>query len=362
PLKAPVIVFRVDGDRVRGMGHLSNCFNLALLCRDTLGAKAHFLLLQSSLHNTFVQWIEAAGFGVATVSGDQPWSEDLETTASRIEALHPDFLIADLITADATDLDLLDSSRIELPQVEWYVDWLRRFRRPVISLSHDAEPISYCPDLLVALHPLQLSMDYKDGARRLLGPRYHTPAPAFRPFRHRTRLHPQQGRHVVLAFGGSDPDQLTLRVAGALAPLPDLEITAVLGPATACEPPLVDHLRRLGARPVHAVQDLAQILWNCDLAISAGGNMVFELASLGTPAMVINIRQRQQLNTAWFASHGACIDLGTGSDIEDRELRQQLLSTLADRRRRQALSNAGRAVVDGRGGERVVAALNELAA
>ena len=355
------IAFRVDGNDHIGMGHLSECYNLAVELQIELFADIHFLMLETSLNNAFVEWIRQRGIQVWTVSGGVPYQEDRKCTITLLRQLQPAAVITDLLTADPSDQDFFGDPHLDLVPVGEYVTWLRSLGFPVVSITADNTPVDIAPDLLVALHPRQTRFNYPlNGTKRLLGPDYFILGPDFVPYRDIRRKISPVAKHLLLAFGGSDPDGFTIKFARVLHNLPGVDMSAVLGPGLAHQHAVREEISALGVRCLHAVPNLAALLWETDLAVTAAGNMLFELAALGTPAVVLSTRERQFENAVWFAEQGSILHLGLGSDVSEVKVRTVVVDLLSDREGRQTMSEAGRQAVDGHGGRRIVSALREL--
>jgi spore coat polysaccharide biosynthesis predicted glycosyltransferase SpsG len=90
-----------------------------------------------------------------------------------------------------------------------------------------------------------------------------------------------------------------------------------------------------------------------DLAITHGGNSLYELAAVGTPAVVLCRRQRQQQNARFFQERGTALSLGAGTEVAAERLRAAVRELAADPARRAAMAAAGRRTVDGDGLARV---------
>lgn len=357
----PRVAFRVDGDAHRGMGHLSMCFSIGSLLQRELSAQIDFLTLETSLHNSFVGEMRDRGFTFSTVNGGEPSREDPSITQSHLMRLQPSLVVTDLLTVDPDDQDLLDNPDIEIMQVGEYISWVRDLGIPVLSVTYDTTEVTFGPDILLAPHPAQLDVSYPDdGAMRLLGPGYFVLGPDFSPFLKLERAIAAVPRKVVVIFGGSDPEQQTLKAGHALAGLDGIEIVAVHGLGAAERAATHTALGSLGIKTVAPVRDLAALLWEADLVVTAGGNLLFELAALGTPAVVLSTRQRQARNADWFDRAGAVVHMGLGSGVSEAALREAVLSLLSDPDRRLALSEAGRSAVNGRGSERVCAEVRQV--
>jgi RimJ/RimL family protein N-acetyltransferase len=95
---------------------------------------------------------------------------------------------------------------------------------------------------------------------------------------------------------------------------------------------------------------------SADLALGAGGVTAWERCCLGLPSILVSIADNQRDTISLIVRSGAAIDAGA----VDTSLRSRLVAALrellGDARRREAMSQAGATLVDGRGGERVMLA------
>lgn len=359
--RAPVYAFRADGNAHIGMGHLSMCFALAQELRKEFGAETHFLVLETTRSSELLRWIERAGSRVWTVSSEAAHLEDAEQTRSALEEIEPDAVIVDLLTADPSDRDFFEDPALELADLPKYTEGLQRLGFPVLAICYESERVDWTPDLLLAIHPGQLAVSYpQDGCRRLLGPEHYVLAPGFQAYRELLREAREDGARVLVSFGGSDPDGLTQQAAAALASLEGLEVTALLGPGNPIGSGEIQRLRDAGVEIARQVRDPAPLIREVDVAVSAGGHTLYELAFLGTPGVVFSTRERQAACARWFEDRGTLLHLGPAARFDPADLRGAVRELLSSASRRRAMSEAGRALVDGRGGERVGARLREL--
>jgi spore coat polysaccharide biosynthesis predicted glycosyltransferase SpsG len=164
-------------------------------------------------------------------------------------------------------------------------------------------------------------------------------------------------RLLLLSFGGSDPQGLTLRAARALAGLPEkLEIVAVTGPAFSDRQRLEALVATLSRplRLVHAVPGghIADLMQEADVVVCSGGMSVYEIAALGTPGIVLGQNAREDERMRAFARNGTVEYLGLGTEVSEAALGRAVLALLHDPGRRRAMSERGRSLVDGLGAAR----------
>jgi spore coat polysaccharide biosynthesis predicted glycosyltransferase SpsG len=98
-----------------------------------------------------------------------------------------------------------------------------------------------------------------------------------------------------------------------------------------------------------------------DLAVSAGGQTLYELARCGTPTIAFCAGPDQAHNVRALDLAGAVVDAGTaGSPGWLDRLADAVRRVSADDALRTSLSRAGRRLIDGRGADRVRDAILRL--
>lgn len=160
--------------------------------------------------------------------------------------------------------------------------------------------------------------------------------------------------HVLLTFGGSDNWNMFERLVPLLADR-GLAITAVVGDdarrhhlAQAYPDPAVTWLGRVDAG------DMACLMASSDLAVSAGGQTLHELAFLGIPTVGVQTGKDQQWN---MEGHLVAGFLPAHLDVERPNIEMhiiELIEAYRDPILRQRAGLAGRRVVDGQGVTRIV--------
>lgn len=153
---------------------------------------------------------------------------------------------------------------------------------------------------------------------------------------------------VLVSFGAADRDGLAAATAAEVArSLPDTAVLLPVGPWWDGPVPAGVHAR-------HVVDGLAPDLATSDLVVTAGGVTLLEALALGRPTVVVVTAENQRIAAEHVASAGAAV-LST-ADAAARDA----VALATDPARRRALSKRAAELIDGRGADRVAAAIVEL--
>ena len=164
-------------------------------------------------------------------------------------------------------------------------------------------------------------------------------------------------KNILVTFGGSDPDNVTLRVMKALIPFCSMgvKIQVIVGPSNPNKKHLEKFVSGLEATYtlVSAVNDMASFMNRADLAICAGGTTCWELAYFGVPFVTIPLDENQEKGCSWLAKKGVACNLGCHGGVSKEKIFLSVEQLMADRKKRKKMRHLGRYLVDGQGANRV---------
>jgi len=185
-------------------------------------------------------------------------------------------------------------------------------------------------------------------AMLLLGPSYALLRPQFRQLP--GRVIRKDARNVLLTFGGSDVLGLTGRILSLLEKLTSpLHIRVVCGRLTDVASV---HSNRNRIEILRDVSNMAEQMMWADMAITAAGQTIFELAASGCPALCMQVADNQRITGELCRHMGSAFVLDARTE-GDHEIAVTLNALTVDKKLRQAMSRAGMSVVDGLGAIRV---------
>lgn len=324
-----LVIIRTTANTHVGLGHVRRTLTLA---QALVRAHAAVTFLFEGTRAA-AQPIVDAGFEVIDVT------KDPDRAARHVQGARSHMVVVD-VRHGADDLHLLRSAA------------------PRVGVIDDLGDPPVDADLVTnsAFYAEELPYRQRPGTVFLLGPRYALLREAFAaaPPRRSGRV-----RRALITLGGSDPTNLTPRLVGwTRAECPDVEVVVVAGP-------FFTNLEEIrAARPSRILinpPDMRDVMCAADLAVSGGGQTTYELAATASAVLAMQVADDQRRNLEALSRAGVLAFAGTADDpaLEAR-YRQHLARITGDADARAQMGQAGRALVDGRGADRVAAAILQM--
>lgn len=338
------VLFRVDVNTRIGTGHAMRCFALAQAWQDA-GGRAVFAT--GTCPPAFAARLEAERMDWISVTATPGSSDDAAQTAKQAQRANADWVIVDGYHFDAV-----------------YQKIVKRSDRRLLFFDDYGHANTYHADLVLNqnLHAnASLYTEREPATRLLLGTRYALLRREFDAWRGWQRSTPVVARKILVTLGGSDPDNVTLKVLHALRAVAarDLEVMIVVGGSNPHLAELQNAARALpfAVRLESNVADMpTQMAW-ADVAIAAGGGTCWELAFLGLPSLVLALADNQRPVVQAVADAGIAIDAGWHAAVDAADIAVRLQPLLENVDARMAMARLGPLLVDGEGTSRVCAAL-----
>jgi UDP-2,4-diacetamido-2,4,6-trideoxy-beta-L-altropyranose hydrolase len=202
----------------------------------------------------------------------------------------------------------------------------------------------------------------RDGLTLMLGPRFTPLRKEFwEAVEKQIRIEIQS---VLITFGGQDVQNLTPRMIRIFSRnFPEFRKKIIIGSGFTNKDQIEeakDESTELFFSP--PANELVKIMADCDLAISAGGQTINELARLGIPTIAIAVADNQVSHLGgWLKEKFLLMELTyTQPNLESRLL--LVLNHLKKKPARDAVSKIGKQKIDGAGSKRVVQFLVEKTA
>ena len=356
------VCFRADTAPRIGMGHLMRCLTLADVAAST-GAQVDFISRQHA--QTQAAHVRERGHRLAWL----PFSPAFDLAATTDGGCDYRAWLGESPATDATQTAQLMAARGQPP------DWL-------VVDHYGVDPQweqvlrSHCKRLMVlddfAGRPhacdLLLNQSLMDGAgegglpHQLLGPSYALLRPEFAQAHQRARQRQEAIFSVLVAFGGSDPEDFTTAaVEAAVAALPGARIAVVLGANYANSQALQRRWSDDGRVGFHVNSDkVCELMEWADLGIGAAGGMTWERCAVGLPSIAVPVVANQEGIAQGVQRAGAAMVVQKDQATSAGMARAITELTNAPGKLK-SLSRAALRLVDGMGAHRVWTRMMEVA-
>lgn len=346
------VLIRADASHAIGSGHIARCLTLATVLRDG-GAEVAFACRE--LPGQLLDRLAAQGWQTFRLSG----TYEQETAGEDIEAALPwqadiAALRAHLGSEQGFDWIIVDHYGLDH---QWQT--AARQWAPRIAAIDDLANRHHASDLLLDQNFSGTASVYapwiKAECRTLFGPHYAMIRDEFR--REPVPIRAQANR-VLVNFGGFDAAGETWKAMQALADFDAVEVDFIAGTGN----PEWARMQAMATgrsnwRLQTHTEQFAELMAHADLFIGAGGGTSWERAALGLPTICIAVAGNQQPNAERLAEVGAHLYLGPREAVSVAALRDAVGVLLANQGLRQSFASRSRQLVDGRGVQRVAAAL-----
>lgn len=194
--------------------------------------------------------------------------------------------------------------------------------------------------------------------RLLLGTDYTVLRREFWPYADFVREHTARATRILVTLGGADPDNVTAKVLSGLTQLRsrNIEVTIVAGSANVHREALADQLAASGlaGRLLTNVSDMPLLMAWADLAVTAGGSTVWELALLEVPCVSVILADNQAPCLDELHARGAVLNLGWHHQASAAAFAAAIESLAHDRLLRVEMASRLQRYIDGRGLDRVL--------
>lgn len=325
------VLIRCDGDQRLGLGHVVRCLALADEFRETFGFGVTFAVARSE---TAASLIGAQHYPVEKIVPEQ----EAETLDRVITTLRPDILVLDIRT------DLSPSAIIE---------WKRKGVFTVVI--DDPSDRRLCADQ--AFYPMVPQVEKMDwsgfAGNRYCGWEWTLIRKAFA--NRSNRPLDRQLMKILVTMGGSDPFGLTLKSVSSLERIKeDFETMVVIGAAFMHEKAL-NQIVHNGTRKYRIVSNtdrIEELMADSDLAIASFGTTAYELASQGTPSILLCISEDHAVSASALEAAGAAMSLGYHEAVSTETLADATRHLISHASTRERMHRAGLAIIDGKGASR----------
>jgi len=347
------VAFRVDANLKMGSGHLMRCLTLAQLLKAQ-GAGVFFIC--RAIPDCFLQIILNKGFDVKSLAG---WDNQIQSHLK-----HGDWLGSSQVNDAKQSIDLLSKDRVDCLVVDHYgidITWevmVSPFVDRLLVIDDLADREHDCHYLLDQNYYLNADVRYEGKlpvyCDQLLGVKYALLRPEFLLKRAQICKFRRNVQKVLVSFGGVDDENYTEFAVKALSTIKmrGVKVDVVVGNAYPYYKKLRQLCISLGFSCHRQIDNIAEFMYEADLAIAAGGSSTWERCCLGLPSIVISVANNQDELVANAAVEGLVYKVDKhGLSIEKLSIHIQLL--IENHSIRELFYNNGLSLLKGDGAKRV---------
>ena len=338
-----MIWIRGDANKDIGMGHVMRCLAVAEALRD-LGQEVCFVVASEDA----VPLLQTKGYPFIVLYADyrQP-----EMELPRLE---------ELLATHKPALFLADGYFF----TSAYYETVSKYTK--VACFDDLGQADPQVDLLINYNIYASEDCYKEhnAKKYLCGAAF---VPLRKEFSHVPYQVCEKATKVLLTTGGADKYNLAGQILEEAMGHPEaskLEYYVVSGRAN-------HHLPSLQALENKyenitlcvAVEQMAELMKSCDVAVTAGGSTIYELSVVGVPFLCFSFAENQQKLVETYGANRWTDYAGnylTDGNVMITDLTKKIVTLASDFKHRKQLSETLRGLVDGNGAMRIAQALTTL--
>ncbi len=281
------ILFRTIGQRKLGMGHIYRCLSIAY---KLVGHELLFVTDEKS--EMGIEKLKESFFPYKVITDYEDYESILATYA-------PDIVVNDVL--DTTeDMVLLE----------------RKYAKRIVNFEDMGKGAPLADVVINALYENQPAKPFN--VRE--GSDYYFIRDEF--LEQKPKAFSEECKNIMIIFGGADPLDLTGKLYNVCQKLhdkmPECEFHFITGFAYLGK----DKVNDIPEKNIFIHKDVKRVsayMKNADLAITSQGRTIFELASMGVPAIVMAQNDREAQHV--FAGiHNGFINLGLGKNIDEESI------------------------------------------
>jgi len=341
------LIIRSDASVQIGTGHVMRCLALAQVWQEQ-GGQAIFLFANkfAALENRLL----LEGMQVVYLSIEAGSPEDAKQTGDFARKFNTQWIVVDGYQFGAEYQKIIKNLGLNLLFIDDYGHAEHYYADLVLNQNISAH---------VDLYP-----NCEAYTKLLLGTQYILLRQEFWQWRDWQRETKAISNNLLITLGGSDPDNVTLNVLQALRLIrsTNLEIIIVIGGSNPhfeiLENEIADSNLIISLK--QNVQNMPELMAWADIAIAASGSTSWELAFMGLPSLVISLADNQKAIAEKLNEYQIIDYLGWYEQIQIKQINQAVQELIGDRAKREKMSLKGRKLVDGNGGQLVIAEMSNM--
>ena len=227
-----------------------------------------------------------------------------------------------VLTSVNANILIIDTLHIKSMQDS--INFTKTINCQVVIIVDNSEKKEFDVDVIVNGHPKQLDYNYENNSGKyLVGPKYFIMDTQY-SIRQLTK--PKETvRSILLTVGGSDHNDLMFRILNVIGKIkPTIFLLIISSKATGYSNKLKSLVEN-NPNPYKLLFDVPNLTpyWEqCDMAITAGGNTLFERIAIRCPGATICQLEQQMEIADTFENLGLNSNIGFGPELTDIALEE----------------------------------------
>ena len=294
------ILFVVVGNQTLGLGHV---YNTLIVANDILNHSIEFLVTKDS----------ELAFHKITSFNYPCYVQESDNIIEDIKKRQADLVINDILDTNTAYMQELKSLNIHIINFE------------------DLGDGAHLADVVInAIYP-----EKKKISNHYYGQDYFILRDEFFYFKNEKEI--KSVKEILITFGGVDPNNYTKKVLASIYNYcleNNIKINVIAGFGYQN----YDSLSPFSEINIHTnISNISDYMYQCDLIFTSAGRTVYEIASIGTPAIVLSQNQRE--TTHFFASSNfGFLNLGLGFEVENSAILNSFTSLVNNEVKRKEMS------------------------
>ncbi|RME97647.1 MAG: UDP-2,4-diacetamido-2,4,6-trideoxy-beta-L-altropyranose hydrolase, partial [Chloroflexi bacterium] len=305
------LIIRADANTQMGTGHVMRCIALAQAWQDKGGEVCFVSAFELPAIETR---LINEGFNIIFLNVEPGSRSDAEQTAHHSHKLNGEWVVVDGYHFDGDYQKAIKDAGLKLLSIDDYGHASHYHANIVLNQNIYATEALYT--------------NRESDTRLLLGSEYVLLRREFWRWRGWQREIPDVASKILVTLGGSDPNNVTLKIIQALNYISTitLDIVVVVGGSNPHQASLQNtaNKSRHKIRLVHNVTNMPELMAWADIAISAGGSTCWELAFMGLPNLIVILADNQRFIAEKLSQMGIAVNLGWHTNLSIKEINRTL--------------------------------------
>jgi UDP-2,4-diacetamido-2,4,6-trideoxy-beta-L-altropyranose hydrolase len=348
------VAFRTDASNQIGTGHFMRCLTLAEGLKKQ-GAEIRFISRDLPVH--FSKMLHTKSIELIPLSID-------DSTATIDELAHASWLGINQANDAKATVDALFGQVFDWIVVDHYaldIRWeniARKYVKKIMVIDDLADRHHNCDILLDQNYYTDMQARYchkvPKHCQLLLGPKYSLLREEFRTLREQVKVRNGEVKKVLVFFGGVDLNNYTFQAIEALSEIDTrLQVDVVIGAQHPFKELIENACAKYGYIYHVQTSSMAQLMFQADLAIGAGGSASWERCSLALPSLLIALADNQIAIAKELSAVNACIYIGNADKVNLLNLKKWVTELISNPDRIRTISESAFSIADGLGVLRV---------